>query len=402
MNYKSLANRIHSLSESNDIRSVDRELNRLQLASKIKKKTYHDSNIDFYYMCVFLAFVAQLTTITSCVAFGVNFFTSLSPKSAYVLSLVILAFFEIGKYICSKTVFGAIYDLPKRNVNYLSLALLIVLTALTTVLSVIGGGELGVDKTAVVNTDNKYASQIDSISNAYQKDIDLQVQAIDQQLGTYRPQYQEIQTRYKGTTWRAKSDYIKEQSLLRAIEKLETKKTQIIEKVSANKSNDIALAKQKYANESNEINAKNEVASLQYRIFFWIFDVLFIVCTWYKYHFKKYQQIELELENEVHETKEEKVVEKVIIKEVVKEEPSNFDKEAVLENVSQPAIGFSIPVRKEVAKTLKTEEIRFIDVIREGSAKCAICGTPFTVNRKGHKYCSDNCRAKNHKQKKGA
>lgn len=335
--YTRLANSLHN-QESQTIESFGKATNVLSFVKTLSStRSYYDSNVLMYRLAHVFSIVCQVATMVSSYTF---FAAILAPKISIVLVPYVIVFLlllvEVLKYVSFHKAMEGLFALPYRlEVSFLLFASFLCIVSMYA--SIVGGGNLGIDKERIVSTNRLYDQQIVSIKEEIKSIV--------------------ARNTWKGSTWFKPKD-----------EALLHQKESFLSSVLAKKEKEL-----------NGIDNDNNVQANTYRFAFAFFDLLFILCTVFVWNFKRNVVIEYKAMNqESFEEMENTAI--PVTKIEVFEQPKETVKEPIDEMQIAAKIGFNVP---------KTE-----NSTGGYNRVCVNCGTKFFTMISKKEHCTDNCRLK--------
>jgi hypothetical protein len=234
-----------------------------------------------------------------------------------------------------------LFALPYRlEVSFLLFASFLCIVSMYA--SIVGGGNLGIDKERIVSTNRLYDKEIVSIKDEIKSIV--------------------ARNTWKGSTWFKPAD-----------EKLLHQKESFLSSVLAKKEKEL-----------NQIDNDNVQQATTYRFAFAFFDCLFIACTVFVWSFKRnvvieYKAMNMESFQDVEPQKESFQFE-AVQKEPIQKESDEMQVAA--------KIGFNVP-KTENSKNMGYNRI------------CVNCGTKFFTMVGKKEYCKDACRLKAFNKRNG-
>lgn len=335
--YTRLANSLHN-QESESISTFDKNTNVLSFVKTLSStQSYYDSNVLMYRLAYVFSVVCQVATMVSSYTF---FAAILAPKISIVLLPYVIVFLllliEVLKYVSFHKAMEGLFSLPYRlEVSFLLFASFLCIVSMYA--SIVGGGNLGIDKERIVSTNRLYDNQIVSIKDEIKSIV--------------------ARNTWKGSTWFKPKD-----------EALLHQKEALLSSVLAKKEKEL-----------NSIENDNQVQATTYRFAFAFFDLLFILCTVFIWNFKRNVVIEFKAMNQESFNEMENTAIPVTKIEVF-EQPKETVKEPIDEMQIAAKIGFNVP---------KTE-----NSTGGYNRICPSCGTKFFTMIGKKEYCTDACRFK--------
>ncbi|MCU0393782.1 MAG: hypothetical protein MUE81_21935 [Thermoflexibacter sp.] len=222
-----------------------------KFSAELSPQDYYNSYLGMWYFCLVLTFLAQMLSLGSEYSYFSQVFSSSLSGALLILATVLFCLFiEASKYFVFGAFFKQMFLLTKSSINPFLLVLGILISGVSIYASVMGGGTFGIDTAKIVSTESKHDSEITTLRK-------------------------EIAELHKRNTWKGNT-YIqgKDKQLLHT------------------KEAELSKAKQQKEGELKQVEAKNKESELTYRYWFGAFELVFVVCTWFVYYFKKRTTIE--------------------------------------------------------------------------------------------------------------
>lgn len=402
-----------------DKRSLVDEVKRAKKILNYKRlfdeSDYYESNRGLYHAAIILAFISQLATAYSSYNFYAKFetFIILNELKPFVISIILIGIEVIKFMLCQKSI-PTIFTKPQPM--WLILSAIVVLITIYT--SILGGGNLGVNDTKTINVSNNFNELKSKTINDYDLEIKNVAKDYDKTINDLR----EVSERSSKSFWVTSSA----KAVAKANDKItdmQTKKEEALSKLRAKKELEINSLSTKNDNNLEKIEKENKASETAFRIGFGVFDLLFMLCTYFTYLYKH----ESKEREEIHELEKESVVEPVlpiekivsVPQEVVEIEVDNFSKSNNVESKNKPAIGFQLSNNKPTTKIVEpkpilnvsnmNEKIVYVDRVVEKivyvpqetivekevpatKRYCEFCDTQYPPNAKKNRFCSDKCR----------
>jgi hypothetical protein len=376
-NYKNLAKNLFA-KKKNNFADFAQTTNTLEFVEQLQPKTYYETYKELYFGAKCFAVLAQIATAISSYSFFADLFAAkITNEYALIVCVcVVLIIIEVMKFITLNKALLGLFSLPAKP-NYVLLAFALVISLCSIYASVIGGGKLGIDN-----------EQVSTVKSEF-----------DTEIAILRAEITDIQKRnsYKGNTYIAG----KEKKLLH-------QKEGNLTDLQAKKDSELAKV-----HDLNETNANT------FKIGFGLFDIFFLLCSFYVWYFTKLVAIE-SLANEMSPGPEKHIT--IENTNVGSQNAPNTQQNAIpnqqnkigfhydfthlknkaaadaaanldtnsgkhsknVENVEKHDENSMNENRKEVNKTYENH-IHY-------NRKCLHCGNNFLHNHKKQKFCADKCR----------
>lgn len=225
--------------------------NLTKFSQELSPQDYYNSYLGMFYFCLVLTFISQILSLGSEYSyFSQVFSSSLNGVLLVGATVLFCIFIESAKYFVFGAFFKQMFLLTKSSVNPFLLILALFISAVSVYASVIGGGTFGIDTAKVASTESKH----------------------DAEITTLRKEIAEIHQRntWKGNTYIAGED----KALLHT------------------KESELSKAKQQKESELQTVATQNKESELTYRYWFGGFELVFVLCTWFSFYFRKRTTIE--------------------------------------------------------------------------------------------------------------
>jgi ribosomal protein S27AE len=336
--------------------------NTLQMVEDLSPKSYYETYFTLYQGSKLFALLSQVATAVS----SYTFFAALlaiKVSSEYLPFVVcfVLILIEILKYLTLKTALKSFFALPPTR-NYVLLGFAVLLSAISIYASIQGSANLAIDNTKIESENAKYESDILAVKN-------------------------EIQGITNRNSWKGKVYLPKDEKAL--LHQKEAKITALeTEKQDALRS----------------ISDTQERQATQFQFGFAFFDLLFILCSLYGFHFSRCVVLE-EKANQLDNSTPVSVTPLAPVTNQISHDVASQDNEIPNSTRGNP-IGFTfsnlnkkvVPDENSINENHKELNTTYINHIHY-NRKCLHCGNDFLHNHKKQKFCADKCRVAAWEQK---
>jgi hypothetical protein len=364
-NYKKLANNLFS-SQKNNFADFAQETKELSFIDTLQPKSYYQTNKDLYFGAKCFAFLAQVATMISSFSFFENLL-QIKITSPYLLiatTVIVLLLIEIMKYLTLNKALQGLFSLPTKP-NYALLVFGLLLSLGSIYASIQGGANLGIDTNKIATTKTEYDSEI----------------------ATLRTEIASIQARntYKGNTYITGKD----KSLLHTKEKQ-------LQAIQAKKDTELA-----------QVNRQNEKQATTFKIGFGLFDLLFLLCTFYVWYFMRMVSIERLANNlPTEQANEQANISPPTKQDSIQDNTQEQGNNGAIPQSTQPQrIGFTydfthlkkqnanddLPNELPITPNVITPSV-ITPNVGSGNKICLHCGIVYTYKIHNQKFCSVECR----------
>lgn len=326
--------------------------NLTKFSQELSPQDYYNSYLGMFYFCLVLTFLAQILSLGSEYSyFSQVFSSSLNGVLLVGATVLFCLFIESAKYFVFGAFFKQMFLLTRSSVNPFLLILAFCISAVSIYASIIGGGSFGIDTAKVASTESKHDSEITAL----------------------RKEIAEIHQRntWKGNTWISGKD----------------------KAVLHQKESELSKAKTAKESELQAVATQNKESELTYRYWFGAFELVFVLCTWFVYYFKKRTAIESKAGAEAVPTdsENESQVQKIGFSQV----PNS----TIAPQVNK--VGFSFG--NNTSKNNDNGECNTVNVVMLNidEKQCLHCGTKFNKKHWNAKYCGEECRISAWEKKTG-
>lgn len=380
--YKNLAKNLFA-NKKNNFADFAQTTNTLEFVEQLQPKTYYETYKELYFGAKCFAVLAQIATAISSYSFYAVLFTAkITNEYAQMFCVcAVLIFIETIKYLLLNKALLSIFSLPAKP-NYVLLVLGLILSFCSIYASIVGGGNLGIDTAKVETVKSEFDSEIAFL----------------------RTEITDIQKRntYKGNTYISGKD-----------KKLLHQKETTLQGLQAKKDSELAKV-----HDLNETNANT------FKIGFGLFDILFLLCTFYIWYFSKCVAIEslasdllitIPIDNKIIDSENKNVGSQDVPNTQQNAIPNQQNKIGFqydfthLKNKSaadaQPNLDVksendvthdvntnAINGKNDVTHDVKTSAINNKVILGNGNRICLHCQGIFTYKVHNHKYCGEDCR----------
>ena len=290
--------------ETNIVDDVKKERVLNSYKSLFYSKDYFSSNRKLYKSSLVLAVICQIITAVSSYSFydsAESFSLFGIFKPTIIVSLLILL--EIGKFILS---FYSLKDYFNKP-NYFLIGITSILVGWTMYTSIIGGGEIGIDKTKTIKVSDSFDSNREKTLNDYKKEIETIKAEYDVSINDLRLAIKTINHRCTdprtGNTWIAPKS--KERAIVNQKESelssLLAKKEKTLNDLRLKRDSNIGSIDLNKSNSINKIELENQSSAIKFRIGFCIFDFMFVICSIFNYYYKYNSVLERDVKNKLEE-----------------------------------------------------------------------------------------------------
>ena len=332
-----------------------------KFSNELSPQDYYNSYLGLWYFCLVLTFLAQILSLGSEYAYFQSVFSSsLSGVLLIGATVLFCLFIESAKYFVFGAFFKEMFLLTKASVNPFLLALSLLISAVSVYASIIGGGSFGIDTAKVVTTESKH---------------DKEIQAV-------RSEIAEIHKRnsWKGNTYIAGKD----KALLHT------------------KESELSKVKQQKESDLQAVETKNKEQETVYRYWFGSFELVFVLCTWFVYYFKKRTAIECtyavqEIDNQENE-KPTKIGFSTVPNSTIAPN-SQVQKVGFQFGSNTPTLKVNGEGNNLESNTVKVEKEYIL--LKENERVCKHCSKVFTYKHWNATYCGEKCKIEAWEQRTG-
>lgn len=290
--------------ETNIVDDVKKERVLNSYKSLFYSKDYFSSNRKLYKSSLVLAVICQIITAVSSYSFydsAESFSLFGIVKPAIIVSLLFLL--EIGKFTLSLYSLKDYFNKP----NYFLIGITSILVVWTMYTSIIGGGEIGIDKTKTIKVSDSFDSNREKTLNDYNKEIETIKKEYDISINDLRLAIKTINHRCTdprtGNTWIAPKS--KERAIVNQKESelsnLLSKKEKTLNDLRLKRDSNIGSIDLSKSNSINKIELENQSSAIKFRIGFCIFDFMFVICSIFNYYYKYNSVLERDIKNKLEE-----------------------------------------------------------------------------------------------------
>lgn len=321
-NYIKLANTLALNKKNNGLQAFENQTRLNYFIGKLQSKTYYQTYIELYLLCKCVAFISQIASLTSSYSFVFSLLNIEVLNIKIAITILLLILIESIKFILLDKALFTVFGLENKP-NYVLLVLSLVWCLFSVYCSVQGSTTFVTNTTPVLET--KHNTEINIVRNEIKQIINRNT--------------------YNKKTWIVGKD----KALL-------MQKELILSDLIKKKDNELE-------NISNEI----KVAKNGLKIGFCIFDLCFILCTWYTWVFIEKSTIE----NLANSPKSDESNTPILVK-------SNEINDVPINENNTNQIGFEYNT-----KIVNTKIV---------NPTCFHCGKEYVKNHAKQKYCTNNCK----------
>jgi hypothetical protein len=248
--------------QKSDLSNLKKDLLLKRFDSELEVESYYESNKVFYLIALYVSVLAQVGSLVSSYAFFENVISQ-KLKNEFALALtsfVIILLIEIVKYFALQKTLKKVFA-KKRSLPTANIILSVLICSFSAYASVVGAKE--------VATTNEVQNEI--IANAK-----LQIETIKKEISQITNK-----SDFKNVVW---ANGIAKEVLTEQGKNLVTSKENEIDKI-----------KRKLEKDLSKNDLKNLEIQNNFQIFFGIFELLFLICNFFIWNFKRNCVMELDL-----------------------------------------------------------------------------------------------------------
>jgi hypothetical protein len=253
--------------QDSEMKKLNKETLFEKFEQDIQEKSYFDSYKAFYVLCVCLAFLSQIASAYSSYTF---FHQILKIKIQHVevlmyATIAVIILIEVLKYYFYKISLQKAFAL-KREISIFLIAPTFIISFVSIYASVIGGGTLGENHKTI----QTHHQDTKSLTEA----IKMEIKAIQQG------------DEFKQVVWigNGKTSKVLNDTGLKLVEAKQKEVESILKKAEEQES---------------KLNQENKTNNQRYSLVFALFEALFIVCSYFIWHFKRTSIIDRKLKREL-------------------------------------------------------------------------------------------------------
>ena len=291
-----------------------------------------------------------------------------------IIGTILLVLIELAKSNTSHSIFSSIAR--KDGINKLFLSVFIATTTFSFVVSVYSAKEAvfyAATTEKITQNDDALQSETDSLKNAFDTRISIVQKSLESSSATLE--------KYK-TGWRANT----------ARQDLE-KANQSLEKILFEKEKSLSKTSKKYEGTAEKMTDEGTKTAIIAAILFAIFETMNVLAYWFYYYYLSNCLLEKELVLQ----KTSNVVTNAI--DAVKTFAVNTN---AVTGVGQPTAHYRNPIGFQTTNPQKQQDqIPPTAAVGQGTRICKHCATSYVYKIHNQKFCSEQCRITNWKQRTG-